>query len=90
MAETKPKKKRATSKVRVDPAPSVGPPPDPPKIVLKDRHALRDPKAKKLVRCKTTLNHRTACGVVVSLRKGKEVLVPALSVEDLRRSGLIH
>lgn len=66
------------------------PPSDPPKIVLKDRHALRDPKAKAKVKCKITQNIPAAGGGISQLRKGREVMVPAHAVEDLRRAKCIY
>ncbi len=63
---------------------------DPPKIVLKDRHALRDPKAKTKVRCKVTMNVPAAGGGMSQLRKGKDVMVPAHAVEDLRNTKCIY
>lgn len=66
------------------------PPSDPPKIVLKDRHALRDPKAKAKVKCKITQNIPAAGGGMSQLRKGREVMVPAHAVEDLRRAKCIY
>lgn len=71
-------------------SPAPDPPLEAPKIVLKDKHALHDPNAKRKRMAKVTLNHRTAGGHMVQLRKGKECMVPALAVEDMERSGLIH
>ena len=94
MAKTKPKKKKAAdlvaevvAEVEVEADVEAE---EPPKIVLKDRHALRDPKAKKMVHCKVTLNLPSAGGVMMQLRKGAKVPVPAEAVEDLRRTGCIH
>ncbi len=102
MAETTPKKKRppkvgkASAVVDVSAKPaaegeSSGESGDsPPKIVLKDKHALRNLKAMTTVLCKVTINLTSAGGVMMQLRKGKKVPVPAVAVEDLRRSKCIH
>lgn len=63
---------------------------DSPKIVLKDKHALRDPNAKAKVMCRITQNIAAAGGGMSQLRKGKNVMVPAHAVEDLRRAKCIY
>ena len=102
MADPKPKKPKKTKPVVVadevvsKPAPAAGGDEpgesgdSPPKIVLKDKHALRNKKAMTTVRCKVTINLRSAGGHMMQLRKGKNVPVPAEAVEDLRRSKSIH
>ena len=76
---------------QMDEAPGGSDPPvTPPKIVLKDEHALRDLKAKTKRLAKVTLNHRTAGGEMVQLRQGKHCMIPVLAIEDMKRSGLIH
>ena len=91
MAKVKSRKKPEEPELVVPDTPAPDPPKvDPPKIVLTDKHALVDPKARKKVLCKVSLNLRTAGGGIVQLRQGKSVMVPALAVEDLRRSKLIH
>lgn len=88
VAEVQVKKPKATSADEGDASGESGAPP--PKIVLKDKHALRDRKAMTTVKCKITLNLRSAGGVMMELRKGQNVSVPAEAVEDLRRSKSIH
>lgn len=90
MADPKPKKKK--KKPVEDEVVSKAPPGEesPPKIVLKDKHALRNKKAMTSVKCKVTLNLTSAGGVMMQLRKGKNATVPVEAVQDLRNTKCIH